>query len=639
MDVQSTVTVPREAANAFAFRLGGPDEDREFMLTFIEQSTRRKEEKRPAWDEAQDNYTVTMHGDRARLLVPWTTIAQMGERFKGARMGAYRRSRLKDPETHQNIETLTAQAIGLLLGSRDYIQCVPVGADDYEKARILARILMAVLESPGWKRTHYQVIKNAFIYGTAIVELAWETRSRPQMTQVPQFDPMGNFIGYALVPMETVYRDAPLFRETDIYDFYPDPGGTRIHHDMVGVAKRFETTRYCIEELARAGTYPNAGAVRMVLNKIVGSTKRKGDDIGGAMRDDKTQREQASAFDNAVGFEYWGRVPYRRADGASNVVMTLIEDEVVRSHINPFIDGNIPFKEIVVNPVAGDFYGLAPTEVNRFLQDSADSLLMAMTDAANKAARPSHVVGSAFGGDIEEIRRGEEIIMARNADAVKPLEINLNALQYAGIQYVQRKAMMREACGANAQQLLSNEGGDRTATAASELVRLTSQRVDMMVNLMESDDYPWIGRTLHSRMRQFLPQDGGSALFRGETMKFSVDDIDFDADVRFVGSRHNMSQFQVLAQYREALNVLGAAPALVMNHPDLLVRYLRDGLKILDAERVVGEARRQFQIQQAMMMMASGDAKTGAGGSAPATGELMMGTESQGAEQGGVALG
>jgi hypothetical protein len=336
-------------------------------------------------------------------------------------------------------------------------------------------------------------------------------------------------------------------------------------------------------------------------------------------------------------FEYWGKVPYRTSDGASNRVITVLNDQCVRSHINPFIDGAIPFKEIVVNPIAGRFYGLAPTEVLRYLQDSTDNMLMVLNDAANQAVEPSMVVGTAFGGDTEAVRKRERIIEARNVDAVKPLPVDLNALQFAGAELFRRKAGMREASGANAQQLLSSEGGDRTATAASELVRLTSQRVELMVQLMERDDYPWIGRTLHSRLRQFLPSGGGAALFRGETMQFNVEDIDFDADVRFVGSRHNLSAFQVLAQYREALNVLGTNPAIVMQFPELIVRYLRDGLKILDAERIVAEAAKKYQIMQAQATLLGAQGEAGA--SVSNSMEGAMGTESEGAERGGVRMG
>lgn len=633
MDNVATNAVPQAFANAFAFSLNGPERDREFVLDFVDKATRAKQRMTRIWDEAQDNYLVCPVGQRTQFILPFNSSTGMplGSSLAGDRQ---RRAILKDPELHQVTETLTAQAIGLLLSSRDYIQVVPVGADDYEKARMLGRLLMALLEQPGWYRTHYQAIKNAFIYGTSIVELTWATRSRPQMTRIPQFDELGQQVGYSVEPRETIYQDGPLFRECDIYDFYPDPSGTRIHYDMVGVAKRGEMTKATARELADAGTYPYRDAVQRAINYAKGAEGYS--ERGGPMRWPEDTKAIPDDFGKLCFFEYWGKVPYRTQDGAPNRVITILNDQCVRSHINPFIDGMIPFKEIVVNPIAGRFYGLSPLEVLRYLQDSTDNMLMVLNDAANQAVEPSMVIGTAFGGDPEAVRKRERIIEARNVDAVKPLSVDLNALQFAGVELFRRKASIREASGANAQQLLSSEGGDRTATAASELVRLTSQRVELMVQLMEKDDYPWIGRTLHSRLRQFLPSGGGSALFRGETMQFGVEDIDFDADVRFVGSRHNMSAFQVLAQYREALNVLGTNPAVVMQFPELIIRYLRDGLKILDAERIVSEAVKQYQIMQAksVLMGAQGEA----GASVSNSLEGAMGTESGGAEREGVRM-
>lgn len=632
MDTQGTVALDPKLANTFAFSLTGPERDRDFVLDFVSKATEVNEERIPFWDEAQDNYFVTPTGQGTKFIVSDTLMSNLPLAFR-ANARHPRRSTLKDPELHQIIETLTAQAIGLLLNQRDYIQVVPVGADDYEKARILGRILTAILEQPGWYRTHYQLIKNAFIYGTAIVELSWEKRSRSQMTRIPQFDQLGRLLGYRTEPRDVVYKDAPLFREVDRYNFYPDPSGTRIQHDMCGVAKRFDLTKYAVQELARAGTYHYTDSVRRALESASGS--RKSSRMGGQMRFPDAPKDIPDDFGRLVGYEYWGKVPYKTQDGATNRVITVLEDQTVRSHINPYIDGRIPFKEIVVNPVAGRFDGLAPTEVLRFLQDSADSMLMALTDAANLAVRPSIVVGTAFGGDPDEITRREELINARNPDAVKPLPVDLNALQFAGMELFRRKASMRETSGSNAQQLLSSEGGDRTATAASELVRLTSQRVELMVQLMERDDYPWIGQTLHSRLKQFLPPGGGRALFQGESMRFTLDQIDFEADVRFIGSRHNLTPFQIFSQYQTMASVLGTNPALAVTAPEILIRMFRDGLKIVDAERIVTEMGRQYQIEQARSVLL-GSGKTGGGSVGDFS--LPLGTESGAAEQEGQRL-
>src|SRR5262249_47145885 len=109
--------------------------------------------------------------------------------------------------------------------------------------------------------------------------------------------------------------------------------------------------------------------------------------------------------------------------------------------------------------------------------------------------------------------------------------------------------------------------GDTTATEVSTIARFATQRIELMTQVIEKDDLPWVGRTLHSRLRQFAPDEGYIATLAGEQFRIRLDDIDFDSDVRFSGSRQAISKFQNTARYREALNVLGTNPEIVMMYP------------------------------------------------------------------------
>lgn len=627
----STAAVPKAYANLMAFKINGADRDREFVMDFIEKSTAYKDQFIPLWDEIQDNYFVTPTGQRDRYI--WKNRPFYGQGVNG--IGAARtRSVMKDPETHQNIEALAAQGMGLLIGTRDYLRVSPVGADDYEKARFLGRILQSILEQPGWFRTHYGLLKNAFTYGTSICELGWETCSRSQMARVPIYNELGVQVGVQDVPQDVVYRDAPMFRELDIYNAYPDPTGTRIHHDMVGFAKRGKMTAMLADKLVQYGTYDNS-AVRSAIDRSKSGSKQ-----GGAERwDNELQnRDLPSDFKPLTFFEYWGQTPYRDGKGHNNKVITLLEGEVVRSTVNPYLDGEIPFKEVIVNPVPGRFYGLSPAETVRFLQDSADNMLMVLNDAADAAIRSPLLVGTSFGGDMERLKNRDllDIIECRNPEAVKPLPVDLSALNYAAQDLQRRKQSMREATGMTNPMQAITSGGRQTATEVSELVRMASQRVEMMIQLIERDDYPWIGRAIHSRLKQFMPPGGGRVFFEGESIDFDLADINFDADVSFSGSRLAMSQFQILQQYNQALTILGANPGVVGQYPDLVVRLMRDGLKILDAETQVARAIKMNQTNQLMGMITSGQG--GAGPMTPGAPSVPMGTESESAEMGGIPL-
>jgi len=230
-------------------------------------------------------------------------------------------SSLKDPETNQIVEGLAGQAIGLLLSSRDYLKAAPIGRDDPEKARLLSRLLMAVIESPGVFRTNYQGFKDAYIFGTAIWELGWDRRDRVQMTRDG--------------PKRVTYKNEPLLRLVDIYDFYPDPSGTRIQEDMLGVAKRFRISKFEAKDLAKKGVYDPV----MVDEAIRLS---QGNNMAKVTSEEKKFAEYANAmnppdkYGMLVGFEFWGQVPWNPFDGARNRVITILNGVHVRGHINTY---------------------------------------------------------------------------------------------------------------------------------------------------------------------------------------------------------------------------------------------------------------------------------------------------------------
>ena len=266
----------------------------------------------------------------------------------------------------------------------------------------------------------------------------------------------------------------------------------------------------------------------------------------------------------------------------------------MRSRINPFIDGNIPFKEVTINPISGRFYGLSPAEVIRFLQDSADNLLMVFNDAADFAIRGPLLVGHAFNGNPQQLRERKlnDIIECSNPDMVKPLPVDFNPLQFAANEMLRRKITMREATGATNQAQALGSPGEQTATEVNETVRLASTKVDAMAQLIERDDYPFIGRKIHALLRQFSPEGGAIATLGGEFFEVPFDVIDTEADIRFVGARQAVSRFQQGLGVREALRIMQENPLGLIQFGDLYVRLFRDSLHMDDAEEVVARAQR-----------------------------------------------
>lgn len=633
---------------AFLFDMVKKDEV-DWMANHVSTSDATRRKFVDVWDEIWLNYLVTF---------PSGSIFPLRNQVPAALLGlanivpAYQ-AKLKDPETHQVIETLAAMGIGLIFGSRDYLQAMPIGIDDPEKARMMTRLIMAVLEQPGMFRTVYQLLKSSFIFGTSILEIGWESLERPQVVRKPIYDGFGRLIGREFSVQPVKYREGPLLREVDIYDWYPDFAGTRIQEDMAFVAKRFRITKHKALAMANAGIYNKDDvmlAIRMGEN-VLSQDPQTYPELGGVGFQRTKYPEHSHVlpqkYGQMTGFEGWGDVPFREPDGYQNRVITVLNGVRVRSHINPFIDGMKPFKEILVNPIPGRHYGLAPAEVIRFLQDAADNFLMVMNDAADLAIHMPILMGNAFGGDPDRLKRRMplDVIECANVDQVKPLPVDTNVLTYAANELMRKKFTMREAAGApNPTQGIESQG-EATATEISTVSRFATQRIELMTQVIEKDDLPWIGRTLHSRIRQFIPDEGAIATLAGEQFRVRLDDIDFDSDVRFVGSRQAISKFQNTARFREALNVLGTNPEIVMMYPELVTRYFRDGLDMADAENVVKAAILSFQqktIAEMSMQAAAGSGGPGGGGGGPESPagqtEASMGTEESATEEEGQAI-
>lgn len=600
MDSPSVATPPQQspAFLGLAYEL---QKSKEFILDFVERSDEWRQPYLDVFDELWQNYLVTFDGVRGGKKMIWSESTAIPRPAQDTRRYG---ARLKDPESHQIVETLAAQALGIIFNPRDYLKAVPVGMDDPAKATMLSRVIMSVLEGPGVYRTLYQGFKDSFIFGTSILEVGWEDATRAQVSKQPVLGPMGMPMGSQLGITQQRYRFGPSIKYRDGYDFYPDPGGSRIHEDMDGVAIRFRISFAKARDLVGLGVYDQATTERAIQ---IASNRPEHSGKGGDRhpeQDDNTRRIPKDVG-QLEGFEYWGDVPWQPSDGARNRVMTLLEGELVRSHINPYIDGGIPFKEIVVNPIGGRFYGLSPIWAIRYLQDSADNLLMSLNDAVDLAVNIPLLVGGGFAGNRERLkmRAPKDIIDCADPKAVAPVPVDIASIGLASQDLMRRKMNAREASGASNPIQAIPSSGDQTATESSLLARFGTQRISLIAQIFERDVLPWVGRMALSRLRQFGPPEF-IAVLNGEQLRVPLEAIDVEADIRFVGSMDAMSELQKATNYEKGMTVLGN-PDMLMLYPEYMARYMRDVLKFEDAERIVAQAIQSNQVKMLMEQMAA----------------------------------
>lgn len=628
----STAALPREAA-LFA-RSAQKFKETDFVLDFLMRSNTGREPFLKLADEILENRLVDPdHGRGHETQFKVGSLSFKKPSILRDPTGRRSRSKLKSPKTAEIIDGLISDALGLLLGSPEFIQVMPVGSDDMEKARYLGRLLMRVLESPGWFRTLHELFSDAFTFGVAVAEFGWETRTRNQAVKREVLDPeTGIQIGSETRIEEVVYRDAPMMRLVDAWDAYPDPQGTRIQDDMMGFAKRFRMSKQRALGLAEAGVFDKADVQRAVAS----GPSRPTDSGVDQERFPELTADTVEDYGVMTGFDWWGEVPFN-SPGGRNRVITLLNGIRVRSSVNPYIDGNIPFKEFVPNPVPKRWWGLSPAEIVRFLQDSLDSLLMSATDSADMAARNIMLVRRTSGIDKSRLmqRLPGDVIEGGQIDDnhIRPLPFDTSTLQFALNEAVRRGLEMEGAAGSNNPQR-ALAGMDRAAaTTTQEIVRLASQKTELMVRVLEKNDMPFVGSTIHSRLKQFLDPER-EAILAGETFPVTLADVDFNADVRFMGSRQAMSKQQRFAVKERILNTLMAKPEAAVMYPKFILRMLRDDLGLPDAQEIVLEAQQAFQLLQ--QQQAQQEQQAQAAKNAPPQGDPT--TDAGVAELGGESL-
>ena len=140
----------------------------DFFMSHLEASlSHRQALGRPQlWREMWDNFLVNLTGGGLPSWIEMGPPADARWLHVPRRRG---RAHLKDPESHQIIETMAAQGMAILLGQPEYIGTVPIGYDDYDKARLVSRLIQSQLEMPNSYGTFYRTMKESFILGAAIL--------------------------------------------------------------------------------------------------------------------------------------------------------------------------------------------------------------------------------------------------------------------------------------------------------------------------------------------------------------------------------------------------------------------------------------------------------------------------------------
>ncbi len=550
-----------------------PGEIVEFGMEFINHSKTYVQRFSPIWEELYSNYRVS----------PFSLgLNNTGELGIGAANNPIRiaNSILKDPESHQIVETLLAQIMLSCFQARGYILADPVGREDTRSGKTVSRLIQYGLERPGHYQAIYEIIKDSLVFGTGIYQIPWELIMRKVLV---------NTDGVLSSQVRDVVND-PGIHPVSLWDFFPDPAATSIKN-MIICGKRFRMTAGRAQAMVAQNIF-DSKIVEHAIEISHSYEEERNDEVIQSL-DGVSTSDLGYAPDYTMleGYEIWTTdIPWDPEDGFTSRVITLfrgVSEAPARNAPTPFTDGELPFGEVKSNPIGSRFYGLSPLETNRFLQDHTDILLMSRTDAVIKETKGSWKVLNGMVDNPNKLRQGlaGEIHYMDDLEAILPLEFT-HTLQNAYVESQSQKISMRQASGATDPVQGISSAGAQTATEIGIQSQRSLSRIELTCNLFEREYLSRMGMLLHSRFAQFLDNQGIVDRVGENPPPAMRDEIQGKFNYKFVGSRQSGNQQQKAASLREAITVLGSIPFLAaqVNWNSLVAKYFEDGLNIKDFE-------------------------------------------------------
>ena len=537
---------------------GAKDDLADFVLSFVDDSTKDRSDLEDIWEETENNFLVRPFTNQSLGSNTKFPLATSTRDFRSDRS----RSVLKDPETHQEVMTIVSKIMLALFPEDRFLTLKPVGSEDTFKAEVAAKLLDYAFRLPN----HYGVFFNWFlsagIYGKGIIEAYWRYEEAEREARTVEYDMMvGREVSSFSTVVTPTYDDVE-YCNIDVRDFFADPGASRLNK-MAGAAKRFRLNAYKARSLAEAGLYEMAKVEDAIVAKQEHDSRQMTDREATSM---SPAKESWSEFSPMIGYEYFGEVA--RTNGhTERMVVTVVNGITVREGSWP---RRLPFFDTEFTPRLNSFWGIAPAEIIRHDQDFADIMKMMLADAVVRTTHPPFYY--AKGGDVD-------LAKLRNYKIDTPIGMNnpnedVQQAQYnpplnnTFAMYSQVKGQMREATGALGVVQGLGLGVDRaSATEASNTFQAALDRPEMFARLAEREYLPPIAKYTLEMYKNTLDSEE-LALRVGESNvgDVAIADIMGEFDIRFIGSRVEGSRQETVAAFREIIS-LAANPMVATMVP------------------------------------------------------------------------
>lgn len=540
-------------------------------MAFLSGSDNQKKEWRSGDIEVLENYLTLPYGnsqtDSERSLY-YSSPTQYAGQYTNA---------LKDSETNGVIETLLAKCLLGTIGKRGFCQAVSVGREDAFAGDVVSRLIQRTYRLRGNFRAKYTQMKDAFLWGAGVNAPSWIFRETMSWKKISMIDPWTGERMYDWQLLPVTMQDDVALLNVDIDDFFPDPGNDEIR-TMLGAARRYFIPAYRAFELAEE-TGPGGerrwdpdAVDRAVMSGP--SDKSSKEDYWRAAKDRPTNRFMLDDYRPLVAYEWWGETPYLHEDGVRRRRITVLNNELVESTPSPVrFTQTVPFYDMVVNPIQGRWRGVSPGQIMRFTQSFLDAMLICLADAAIRKANPPIIYDyNDQELDVQSLEDFRGPIKAGSVKSVSAIDYNPN-MQEGFQTYYGVKEIARQQTGASSALQEGSLGSKRFSASESRMaMKQIIDRPQVIMELFERESYPAESHATLNLYQDNLMGDEELARRIGESnmhlgRRPSLEDIEGDFDVEFVGSSMFESDEMKLEAIERAMQTAASIPGAAAMFP------------------------------------------------------------------------
>jgi hypothetical protein len=540
------------------------------------------------------------------------------------------RSHFVSSDVMDTIEWIMPSLMRIFMGSNDVVLVKPIEAKDAENAEIHQQLLnyQFTCRMDGFTKL-YTWFKDSLIYGTGVVKISWENfydkvSFRYEELSEEEFMELVNHpnisiegydeytyteveldpeTGEEVVKSYNAYKNVkgyvkklvysgPWIENIPISSFYIEAGARSIQEANF-VAHRVRRSMDYLRRMQREGIYHN-------VDKII--PKAEGDDDYEHTKyaDIETESEkidvdsfvqETSGRERVWVWECWVKLDIDGDGLLENLLITMVDDVILRIEENPFDHGEPPFEILVPIIDTHKFYGISLTSLILEFQKLKTALFRNIFDNIAFAVNGWYLVSRHANVDLNALQNvgpGDIVLTddIANFRRIEPSGVPNYLVTLA--EFIEEMKQQRTGLPRIAQGLSPNSLSS-SATAITAQMNAGQQRIELIARIMAETGCKRLFRKMISLNQQFIDQEFVIRVFDKE-LRITPDKLDgtFDLIVNVgVGGGARELQQQQMIQLLNLMPTLAQFGLVKPVHVYNIVSKLLESMGYKDVDKFI----------------------------------------------------